>query len=189
MKNYVSLLSMIFLGSLLSCASSPVLTLGDNSLVRYLQFNKSTGEVSLEMLLIDENHTRCEKLWKEAKKHVLMKTVPHQKYQQLLEFLEDNNFLKMATPSAPGTDARFKGGSKAIMVEDSTGQWTLHNTKEFSVDQHMDMIRMYKEILDRFDFTDSPSVTVKENTKEEGADIFMKEQQKLQENNRKRAKK
>jgi hypothetical protein len=172
-------------GLLVGCKSSHILTLGENSTIRYQQFDRKSGQTTLELVLVEESHKDYSDLYSEARDNANVKKAPSAMFTDLLKTFEDLGYLEMAKPRQLDSDPRREGASKAIIVESDTGRWVCMNSKSYlTADQKEDFYQMERMFLNYFDGILSLQVI----TNKKGSDFFYEEQRRLKKENERRQK-
>jgi hypothetical protein len=170
---------------LAGCKSSHILTLGENSTIRYQQFDKNTGQTTLELVLVEESHQDYEDLYSEARDNANIKKAPADMFNDLLKTFEDLGYLEMAKPRQLDSDPRREGASKALIVESDSGRWVCMNSRNYLGDETCDELdeglvndfhQMERMFLNYFDGILSLQVI----TNKEGGNLFYEEQKRLQ---------
>lgn len=166
------------------CKSGSVLTLGGNTVIKYQQFDKASGEETLELVLVEESNETYKNLYSKEKPNANTKLIPADKFSLLLQTLEDLGYVEMANPRELQAAPRLNGANKAIVVQGDLGMWMLTNdfdaladTFESSENPFMDFHMMERAILNCYDSVLSLQVV----TNEKGGELFFEEQRRLQE--------
>ena len=165
------------------CRSASILTLGENSLIRYQQFDRDSGEVTLEMVLVEETHKDYQDLYSVTRTDANIKKVPSLQFSKLLETFEDLGFVEMAHPRELGVRPRTDDATKAISVENDRNRWVAMNSKNgLTAEQRPNFYLMERMFLNCYDSVLSLQVI----TNEEGSKLFYEEQRRLEQENKKR---
>jgi hypothetical protein len=179
--SYVAALLWIALLSW-GCASSAILSTGEKTIVRYQQYDGRTGQLTLELVMVEESNQDYENLYSELAANGNIKRVPSEKFEHLVDTLEDLGFVALARPLPRGVPPRRADASKMIVVENTSGQWILNNKDTLSLEEREDFNMMVDLIRNCYDSIFSLQVI----QNEEGKNLFIEEQQRLKEQNRNR---
>jgi hypothetical protein len=167
---------------LVGCASSAIPVEGDDTLVRCrvvgAKASAQGAAGGVEFMLINELHSDYDRLYAQNKDRASVKRVPQDMFLVLLERLRDEGFFDMAVPGDPvATESRMM-----ITVETPTENWILAKEPTFTIDDHNSMMAMFEIIRSCHD-----SVwTFKVIDNESGGEFFIKEREKLQDQQPKR---
>jgi hypothetical protein len=158
------------------CTSTSVLGDCENTLVRYQQISKDTGQITLEMVLVEQNHRNYADLYSDPRQTANVKKVPHDDFLYLIQILNDNDFFELANGPAFSPNGTKVEASRAIVVEQGSERWTLKNNMKMTAEQRKDLTFMITRFLDCYDSI----MQLQTVTNEKGMDFFVEEQKKLQ---------
>jgi len=167
---------LILFACLFGCAGSSVLLQGKDKLVRYEQYDKVTGDLDLELVLIEEKHSGYRNYYSLKRNEANIKLVSTPVFEELVRSLEDQDFLEMAKP---GVEARRKGVTKVITVENEFGQWVCMNPRDLPCGQENKFAFMDHTVRDCFNRV----LALQSVANNEGGDLFYEEQRRLKEEN------
>lgn len=183
--NHVQVLVFIaFISCIFGCSTIPDLPRGDNALVRLEQYNVKTGALDLEIVLVEENHRNYQNIYNKTRDKASIKQVPTEKYEYLVESLEDLGFMDFAKPWDGGVPRQ--GTFKSISVENDNGRWIFPIFKlpkkptEEILEGRKQFKLMDQTVRSCFDSVLSLQVI----TNEDGGNLFLEEQRRLQELNK-----
>ena len=177
----IFLLLLVLSGSLLfGCSSTSVLETGANTIVRYRQIDKKTGKITLELIMVEKNNQAYRDLYSKERKDANIKKVPVERLKSFLRVLDDLGYLDMACPLPKGTAPCYSGVSKALIVENDSGQWVAMNRSNLTLDQYKRFQEMVQHFRNYYDTTFSLQAI----QNEEGQNLFLEEQRRLQERSR-----
>lgn len=170
------------------CAGAGYLTEGGNSIVRYQQFDTSSGDMTLELVLVQESHKNYQNLYDEVRENANMKKIPLAKFEYLVETLADLGYMDIVEASAGSVSS-----SRAIVIESDAGRWTARNwtgcdeTEGLTDEQHYDFLEMMAVVRDCYDSVLGLQV-IHKGLGTGGENLFLEEQKKLKEQNKMRGK-
>lgn len=165
------------------CAGAGYLTEGGNSIVRYQQFDTSSGDMSLELVLVQETHKNYQNLYEEVRENANIKKIPLAKFEYLVETLVDLGYMEIVEASAGSISS-----SRAIVIESDAGRWTARNDSEgLTENQHYDFLEMMALVRDCYDSVLGLQV-IHKGLGTGGENLFLEEQKKLKEQNKSRGK-
>lgn len=175
-------LLMIVISSFLGCAGPSVLLQGEDRLVRYEQFDRKTGDLELELVLVEKRDGRYGEVYSEERNKANVKLVPAPMFEDLVRSLEDLDFVEMAKRRKPDVDARRRGVTRVISVENDRGIWCCTNSTDLPCDEnYVDEDHFFgamdQVVRDYFNHV----LALQSVTNDEGGELFYKEQQRLKE--------
>lgn len=178
MRNILSpILALCLLSA--GCASADFLSEGGNSVIRYQQYEKDSGEMALELVLVQETHKDYENLYNEVRENANIKKCPLPKFSYLAESLVDLGFLDIAKAGRALPSEGSVMGTRVLVIESDAGRWVAENT-DMSIEEKeslRDMVTLFRtcfnSILGLQVIHSGPGTG--------GEELFLEEQQKLKE--------